>query len=589
MAFLDQLLNLQEQLNKQRATFLTSLGISPQKPYASFYPEYETQTPQHQSPNPRILTQMGFRTNELVYACVQARSQAISEAEINVVYLDEEDKVVLPDHPLKKLLKRPTPGLSEQEFWQVVETYIGIAGFSAWEKEKNNKGEVIALWPLRPDWCAFLRGQRKPIAAIRYQPDGMDHVEIPIEDIVLFQYFDPMYPLLKGLSPTMVALDLIDTDNTSTKTVKRFLENGNFLGGVLKTEQVLTDSEADRIRQRWQDTHSGAENSGSIAVMGRGVDFTNTGQTFKEATFPELDARSEARICMVFRVPPMLIGAKIGVDRSTYSNYQEARKAFYESTISSEWKFLAGQLEEQLIGDFEKDTSKYSIEFNTDQISALQEDRTEQVNRAKTLWESGIGTLNESRAEAKLDPIFGEEGERRKDAQGQPGQAPDQGKPGQPGQPGTPPGQPGQPPSEPGEPIEPEDLGLDESGQQKPSGETEMETETEPGDVPANMEEDAQANKDMMASQDMPKKKVVGQRNSTDATQKAIEEVQAFRRFAKSRIKENKADLIGTYDFKYLTLAEQDLLIDGFRKDIEAKSIAQSLNDMVAMLRENAK
>lgn len=544
MAFLDQLQNLQEQLNKQRTTFLTSLGISPQRPYASFYPEYETTTPQHQTPNARILAQMGYRTNELVYACIQARSMAVSESKINIYKLDNDERELISDHPLKKLIKRPTPGLSEQEFWQVVETYIGIAGFSAWEKERNKKGEVIQLWPMRPDWCSFIRGQRKPISAIRYQPDGLEHVDLPIEDIVLFQYFDPMFPLLKGLSPSMVALDLVDMDNTSTKTVKRFLENGNFLGGVLKTEQVLTDSEAERIRQRWNDSHSGSENAGSIAVMGRGVDFTNTAQTFKEATFPELDARSEARICMVFKVPPMLIGAKIGVDRSTYSNYKEARKGFYESTITSEWKFLAGQLEEQLIPDFEKEPGLWSVEFDTNPIVALQEDRTEQISRAKTLWESGLGTLNESRAEAKLDPIEGEEGDKRKEQQSQQDQ---QGQPGQPG-----------------------DMEGDNSSEQEDDGK------------PSSPETVAEENTEDSGEEG---KKVVGKRATQEDKANAIEEVKSFRRFAKTRIKEGRPDLIGTYDFMHLDIGEQEKLIDGFRRDIEIKSIAQSLNEIVKSIK----
>ena len=67
MAYLDQLQNLQEIVNRQRSQFITQLGITEQKPYASFYPDWETTTPQYVTPNPYSLAQMGYRTNELVY------------------------------------------------------------------------------------------------------------------------------------------------------------------------------------------------------------------------------------------------------------------------------------------------------------------------------------------------------------------------------------------------------------------------------------------------------------------------------------------------------------------------------------------
>ena len=475
MGYLDQLANLQEIVNRQRTQFITQLGITPDKPYASFYPDWETTTPQYVTPNPYSLAQMGYRTNELVYTCIQTRAQALAEAKLKVYRLEDEELAQV-DHPMMELMKAPTPGLSEQEFWQVVETYLLIAGFSAWEKERNNKGEVIRLWPMRPDWCSFIRGQQKPIAAIRYQPWGMQFADIPIEDIVLFQYFDPLYPLLKGYSPTMTALDLIDTDNTATKVIRTFLNNGNFLGGVLTTEQALADAEAERIKTRWRQEHGTSESAGDIAVLGKGVSFEPYSMTFKEATFPELDSRSEARICMVFRVPPMLIGAKIGVDRSTYSNYKEARQGFYESTISAEWQFLAGQLQEQLLPDYR--SQGLICEFDTSKVKALQEDRNAQVERAIKLYQSGVAKLNEARKEAMLSAL---------DAEG--------------------------------------DV-----------------FKTEPAE-----------------SETLPQNGVL-----EEPTDEAKEEVTAFRKFAKSRIKEGKRDLLPTFDFKHLGYAEQSKLLAEF-------------------------
>jgi HK97 family phage portal protein len=411
MAYLEDLITQSQQVAGQSMFVNQSLvGLPQGMAYSSFYPEWEITTPQYQTPNPYTLAQMGYRVNELVFTCINVRADSVSEAPLQV-YTDDDKKIVA-HHRISELLANPCPGVSEQTFWKVIETYLGIAGFSAWEKERNNRGEVIRLWPMRPDWCSFLRGQQKPIRTIRYQPYGLPYLDIAIEDILLFQYFDPLYPLLKPFSPTMSALEMINTDNNMTIMLQNFLKNGNFLGGILSTEnQVLQETEAEVYKRRWQQTHGGAMNAGEIAVIGKGLKFQTTSSSFRDMVFPEVDARSESRICMVFRVPPILIGAKVGIDRSTFANYKESRESFYEGTISNEWKYLSGVATDQLLPDFESEPKLFVCGFETKGVKALQEDRTSQVDRADKMYRGKWARLNEARKEAGLDPIEGEEGE----------------------------------------------------------------------------------------------------------------------------------------------------------------------------------
>jgi hypothetical protein len=96
-------------------------------------------------------------------------------------------------------------------------------------------------------------------------------------------------------------------------------------------------------------------------VLGRGLEFKTTQNTFREMVFPEVDARSESRICMAYRVSPLLIAAKVGIGVATYNNYAEARKAQAERVTIPEWEFLAGNLWQQLLPDFEPDYKNFLI------------------------------------------------------------------------------------------------------------------------------------------------------------------------------------------------------------------------------------
>ncbi len=372
---------------------------------AAIYPVYEVQTPQYQYPNPYNLAINGYKANEIVYACISKRAKAISEAGLMVYDTTGETKERDEQHALAQLIRKPNERVTEEEFWQISEIYLLIAGFSAWEKEYNRLGEVINLWPMRPDWCSFYRGQGSPLRAIRYQPYGLPPVDIPAEKVLIFQYFDPIFPLLKGFSPVMAAYKSIGVDNNATDFLNQFFRDGAQVSGLLKTTQSIGDVEGERIRRRWTQQHGGVGNWGQPAVLGSGIEYQQMGLNFRDMQFGDLDARSESRICSVMEVPPILVGAKVGLDRSTFSNFSEARKAFYEETVTPEWRFMASQVREQLLPDFEDDTESWSVAFDIAQVKALQEDRTASWARAVSAATAGLVTRDEARAEMGLDPI----------------------------------------------------------------------------------------------------------------------------------------------------------------------------------------
>ena len=60
------------------------LNLPKGKAYSSYYPTWETQTPQSGVPPVYTLAQSGWRANEFIYSIIQARAEAISEALLRV-------------------------------------------------------------------------------------------------------------------------------------------------------------------------------------------------------------------------------------------------------------------------------------------------------------------------------------------------------------------------------------------------------------------------------------------------------------------------------------------------------------------------
>lgn len=387
------------------------LGLPRGHAYSSYYPTYEVQSPQYITPNTWSLAQEGYRTNEVIYACIAKRAKSFSQAPLLEWFdttEDEEEPKEVKGSMIRKLLKNANEGIGEKTFFEIHEIFKAIAGFAAWEIETDNLGLPIRLWPMLPHYCSFLRGERKPLRAIRYQPYGLPPQDIPIERVLLDGYFDPLYPLLKFYSPTMNALRQVGVDNKMTEFLFDFIKHGAKFSGLLSVAQTIDETTAQDYKRRFKDAHGGSQNWTDPLVLGLGAKYESMQMNFNDMAFPEIDARTEARICMVFEISPILIGAKVGMDRSTYSNYKEAKTAWYDEWVIPEWELTADVIGKKLLPFFydKNSAGNYFVKFDTRRVPALQEDRTEQVNRSVNMYRAGVANKNEAREEVGLDPLI---------------------------------------------------------------------------------------------------------------------------------------------------------------------------------------
>jgi phage portal protein BeeE len=102
------------------------------------------------------------------------------------------------------------------------------------------------------------------------------------------------------------------------------------------------------IRARIRAQYGGMSHWGDVMILDADAEYQRLGLSMQELGFEGLDARNEARICSVLKVPPILVGAKVGLDRSTFANYGEARKSFWEDTMVPLYLRFENQLNLQL-------------------------------------------------------------------------------------------------------------------------------------------------------------------------------------------------------------------------------------------------
>lgn len=346
----------------------------------------------------------------VVYACITARAKAVSAAQLRV-YRDSGggQREELPDHPLTVLLRRPNPTVSEAEFLLTTVMFTDVAGFALIEKVRAAAGNIVELWHLRPDWA-------RPIARgdgawdWEYRVPGRPPYRLAAEDAIVVTATPSLTLGATGISPTAVALREIGIEGSATDFLKLFFEHGAAPRYALTTPATITDqAKADLIRERWTQTYGGFGNWTQVALLHGGLDVKPIGYDLNEMAYADLRRFLEARICTTFGVPAILIGAQVGLDASTYSNFQEARRTFYEDTIGPLWARLDGVLTRSLLPELETDAA-VSVEFDTSNIPALQDDVTPAWQRATSALMAGAITVNQAQMEMGL-PGFGDAGE----------------------------------------------------------------------------------------------------------------------------------------------------------------------------------
>lgn len=347
----------------------------------------------------------GFSRNELVYACIMEKATSLPEAPLRVYGPDGLGEP-RENHPLRQLIANPNPMLSEFELFELTDIHMELSGVAFWEIVRDRAGRPVQLWPLRPDLVRMMR-QRDGLTRYGYLV-GSGIVDLGT-DVLAFRYPNPVDPLV-GQAPLRPAVRAVALDNEATDFVKTLLQNRAVPGVVITTQQQVDKDISDRLSARWREKFSGSRR-GEPAVLQKGMDVKVLGLNPSDLEFPDLRTISETRICSAFGVPPILIGAKAGLDRSTFANYKEARTSFWEETIMPLQRRIGDVITARLLPqvlDAEFTTPRrVTVAWDRSQVLALKESEQAIWERATQALRAGAITVADFRRIVGLPAVEG--------------------------------------------------------------------------------------------------------------------------------------------------------------------------------------
>lgn len=344
-------------------------------------------------PEPSFQTHVdhAYTKNELVYACILEKATSLPDAPLRVFASDGMGDP-REGHPLRQLIMNPNPVTYEFELFEMTSIHLDLAGNAFWEIVLNNAGIPTELWPLRPDRVRILP-RRDGWHEYGYVLGNGKAVPLG-RNVIHFKMPNPSDPYL-GQAPLRPALRAIALDNEATDFVKVLLQNRAVPGSVITVEQKIDEALVNRLTEKWMDRFGGNRN-GRPAFMQKGMTVQPLGLNLDELEFPDLRTISESRICMALGVPPILVGAKVGLDRSTFANYAEARSAFWEETMMPLEKRIAQTVHRKLLPYFEGPRPRrVVVRFDNSDVRALRESEGKRWELATAALRAGGITLNQ--------------------------------------------------------------------------------------------------------------------------------------------------------------------------------------------------
>jgi len=384
-------------MERIKSVFAPQVKAIPQK--LVLWPTWKEGQPEWQMTDLSAYIEEGFNANALIYSAIMFKVRAAYTAALRGYKGTRDEPVLLPyGNELSLLVDRPNHFQSFAELQAEMIVYFNLMGNAyIWFNNRSGSEYPKSFYNLRPDWVHHIYA-KKELKGYVYAPDGMaltDGTPLLPQDVMhvrLPNPGDPYAGMGKGLSPIMPAAWSADVDNSATKWLKKFFDEGAMPRYMLSVDSPLTQQIIDEGTEAWMDRYGGNSNWMKPLIMGRGATATRVGSTFAELDMGGLDARNESRMVMPFGVPLTLIESRPELVQSTYNNKEADYTMFLKTTLipelemfEQEWRYYLRSTDGTQFAQYDMDNVPGYIDKNL------------KLAQVQAAWDNGAATRREYR------------------------------------------------------------------------------------------------------------------------------------------------------------------------------------------------
>lgn len=244
-------------------------------------------------------------------ACIRNIADDTSKLSMAVLRTKPDgSKEVLPDHDVANLMNvEPNPDATPRTFRGTLMAHAVGWGNGWAEIQWRGNGRPYAAWNILPEDMKV----RRKFGVLTYTARGL-----PIDRENLLHVAGPSFNGLLGYSPARAAAEGLGNAIAAERMAGKFFGSGARPSGVLKYPKALDDKKYARLKESFQEEHTG-ENAVRPILLEDGMDWTSISIPPEDAQFLETRNFGVIEICRLLRMPPHKVAQ---LDRATFSNIE---------------------------------------------------------------------------------------------------------------------------------------------------------------------------------------------------------------------------------------------------------------------------
>jgi HK97 family phage portal protein len=289
-------------------------------------------------------------TFSAVWASVRILSETIASLPWNVYTSEDESPMVVPNHPITKVLRRPNAMMTSMTFRETMMANLALHGNAFAFIERDGAARVTQMIPVHP-----LRVEIKVVQNEKFY--HVDKKEV-YSDFEMIHVCGLSFDGVMGISPIKAARETFGIGLAANQFGAQFFGNGANVGGVLTHPGRLSDEAYTRIKNSWANSYGGLGNAHKTAILEEGMKIERMTIPPDQAQFLQTRVFQVEEVARWFLIPPHMIGDL--KNSATRANVEEQGIQFVRNTIRP----YAVRWEEEFTLKLFGSESAFFVQFN---------------------------------------------------------------------------------------------------------------------------------------------------------------------------------------------------------------------------------
>ena len=337
----------------------------------------------------KSIEENSLHTSELIFSCVDYISKAASQAILTIEEVNPKtgDAKPIRDKALIKWAKSPNAFQSWGDMIELTLQGILLGG-----------GSFITHELVKGRYESWFLG---PPSNVKIVPHAKKFIEGYIyNDKIAYKQEEVCYirnPTLNnayyGVPATRPLLDTLLLEGYAINELKEFYEGSSLLSGILQSEFNLSPEQIAEIRTQFKELYGkDGRARGGTAVLPAKLTYKPIQVNPHDAQLIEALTLSDKRVLRVFKLNALALGG----EAASTTHPQELLKLQFNIAVRP----YLYKIEDQLTIFLQEKMKNENlvVKFNFDRITELEVAVDVNSTSAKTLYSTGILSLNESRA-----------------------------------------------------------------------------------------------------------------------------------------------------------------------------------------------